>query len=503
MNRALTWLLLQPVFLLFALRKVTAPSFNYDEGFANVNAMRVGMGELPYLDFWSIYGPGTAYLLHGAHRLFGENLLTSRLVDAALVWALLNVLTALASRGLSSWLTWPAAMGMGLIFAGSRHIPGYAMTPALLLWALALLTLQRTGGEPPLRTPRLWMLGLLTVLCSLFRQDLGAYLALALFAALCWTDQGLRWRSRPAWVYGGAVALLGACCWLPWFLAAGWSEAFDLLVRTPAEVVRPQRQLPLPALSGPFNLVWAAVHVAPWVAVGSLALAWRQMRAPHDKAWLTAVAVSGGLVCLQAYNRADPIHVAPGLYAVALLVFACLGAQARMAQAMTSRWALGVSFAAVLSVSVLLNWRSLPIDPPCAESLARAHCIADNPDQARMVRHVQQQLPAGEPVWVANTRNQAVHYNDVLIYFLMGRPVPTYWHEMHPGVTTEAPTQARIIEELERHQIRHVILVDIPPSSEPNLSARGGNGVALDAHVRAHFLPVQTFGSYQLLARKP
>ncbi|MEY4428309.1 MAG: hypothetical protein RLZZ182_998, partial [Pseudomonadota bacterium] len=26
MNRALTWLLLQPIFLLFALRKITAPS---------------------------------------------------------------------------------------------------------------------------------------------------------------------------------------------------------------------------------------------------------------------------------------------------------------------------------------------------------------------------------------------------------------------------------------------------------------------------------------------
>ena len=53
----------------------------YDEGIVLTGAMRVVAGQVPYRDFYFIYGPAEIYILAGLFKLFGPSLLAERLFD--------------------------------------------------------------------------------------------------------------------------------------------------------------------------------------------------------------------------------------------------------------------------------------------------------------------------------------------------------------------------------------------------------------------------------------
>ena len=52
----------------------------YDEGFALTNAIRVMRGDIPFLDFWSVYPPGTSYSLALFISIFEPTIETSSAV---------------------------------------------------------------------------------------------------------------------------------------------------------------------------------------------------------------------------------------------------------------------------------------------------------------------------------------------------------------------------------------------------------------------------------------
>ncbi len=60
------------------------PALNlYDEGLVLVGAERVFNGEVPYRDFWTMYGPGQFYLTSLLYSLFGISDLVLRFSDIA------------------------------------------------------------------------------------------------------------------------------------------------------------------------------------------------------------------------------------------------------------------------------------------------------------------------------------------------------------------------------------------------------------------------------------
>ena len=55
-----------------------------DEGLVLTNAERIRAGEVPYRDFWTMYGPGYFYALAGLFSLVEPTILVARLFDTAL-----------------------------------------------------------------------------------------------------------------------------------------------------------------------------------------------------------------------------------------------------------------------------------------------------------------------------------------------------------------------------------------------------------------------------------
>ncbi|MCL5998623.1 MAG: hypothetical protein M1546_21580, partial [Chloroflexi bacterium] len=70
----------------------------YDEGLIVLGAERVLNGQIPYRDFWTMYGPGQIYILAGLFKLFGVSLITERIYDLIVRSLLALALYLLAAR---------------------------------------------------------------------------------------------------------------------------------------------------------------------------------------------------------------------------------------------------------------------------------------------------------------------------------------------------------------------------------------------------------------------
>lgn len=496
--------------LALALRKLLEPSFNYDEGFANVNAMRIGNGEWPYLDFWTVYGPANSWMLRGLHAITGENLLASRLLDVVICWGLLHLMVKAFSPKDRPGLRWLALAMVSLIFMGSHHMPSYAMTPTMLLCVVTLLLLRKVVDDAPLPPSQVsaWLLGGLIIMTSLFRQDVGAYLLVSCLVAVL----AVQWDRLVQTLvrFAVPVACLGLLAWGALLATHDPLAVIQHLLIDPATVLQTQRKLPLPDVWSRPDRVWLSLYGAPTLLVGTLLSCWRawlpSQAAPAWRASLAFCITLGLLLILQTRSRADVLHATPSLYWLGGAVLICLQRVAQPSWAPMARWGHSAATAATLALSaglVLAAWNRLPFKHGCQQAYERASCVQPTPGQAEMVALVRKVSKTNEPIFVANRTNQNIGTNDVLFYFLAGRPVASRWHEMHPGIATERANQLRMIQDLEKKKVQTVVLVNMPPSTEPNASRWGGNGTELDAFIAQHFKPVTSFGRYQLLQRAP
>jgi hypothetical protein len=121
-----------------------------------------------------------------------------------------------------------------------------------------------------------------------------------------------------------------------------------------------------------------------------------------------------------------------------------------------------------------------------------------------LTRYVRARVPSGRPVFVANPRFDLVHVGNPLVYVLVGRPNPTRYDVMQPGVVTTAPVQREIIGDLERTRPRLVIrwLSPVADQPEDNGAGRSSGVRLLDHYIERAYVPQRRFGDYLILARR-
>ena len=137
----------------------------------------------------------------------------------------------------------------------------------------------------------------------------------------------------------------------------------------------------------------------------------------------------------------------------------------------------------------------LTLDPP------RGAHIVTGPEAAVMqaaIRYVEGIVPPADRIFVGNAQHDNLVLNDVMFYFLAGRRSGTRYHELVPGVATTAEVQTRIVQDLETHRVRYVVLRADPgyaPSSE-------GGAEVLDRFIRAKFVTLEVFGNYSVWRKR-
>lgn len=527
---------------LFAI-PLRTPLNIYDEGLALVGGLRVYNGEIPFGDYWAIYPPAQSYALAAVFRVAGISVLAERVYDSLVRLALVVVVYFVSSslvtvsQGMPRG-KWIPTVSIAMILAAATFY-GYAMFPALLFAFLALMLFFLAVQ----RAQNIWLLaaGLSIGVTALFRIDTAVYVSGGIFVALLLTTLHTQmpegsWRQDiwdKSWRLAAAALLLIVPIygWLAWNGNAG--QMFNNLLVFPATTFHDVRHLPYPSLSLDWSRwqqrnIWLAQidwTVGEWLRfylpifsyllsalliLMTLAVRlWQKRSMPQRHIYASAILVLGVGLFIQAMSRYDGIHALPTSLPTVLL----LGWL--WSELVVQRWwrpvfayfpgILSLPALVVYGILPLLMWASLAYRfPPitCYSTIPRASCAPVSQDATKVIEALQDRSKENQSVFVASATHDRIFVNDVSLYFLAERPIPTRYHELHPGVVTTLPVQQEIINELQTNEVKWLFVVDWPNPNEPNDSAKSSGITNLDEYIRSNYRAIEQFGIYQLWEKK-
>lgn len=488
-------------------------------------------GGIPYRDFWTLYAPGHFYLLAGLLALFGRHSWLCGLaagtcfaVSVPLVYGMLRQLGA--SR---AWAVVGAVLPLGAALTTPyyRQFGTYAPTLVLLLLAWRSYLHRLANGEAP---ARLFSTGLWLGAAALCKHDVAAYSAIAMASGLLLDGALKREAARSArsvgWMALGALLVFG-----PPMLAlaslAGHEMFRDVFV-FPATTFRFARPEHYPDLLprvlfehfGSRRALffaacrWASFALTLAVAVvgGLLALTRRRVvGAARDlRPAFLALAVAFALHFAAAHIQINTHIISLALFAVALaaaLDARWVGARRRRALLLAAGVGWVASFVAEPVLTPLLNLREGPL---VALGIPGARSVRVFPRDAEHLRElraiVDAHVPPGDPIFVAEARNDIVINNAVDLYYLLNRPGATRYYEMHPAVTDTTPVQREIVDDLQARRPRLVLLRKEFKDSELDHFERNlrrhvpdvGSKI-LDTYLRRHYQQIAVLGRIRVM----
>jgi len=501
----------------------------YDEGVVLVGAERVMRGEVPYRDFWTLYAPGQFYVVSWLFGLFGVSDLVLRMYGIVIKALIVLLAWLLMGRFARPAAALGGAFAVLLLLTGA-HNYGFPVFPALAL-SLAALTLLADAYR--IRT-RFWLMAACIATTVLFRQDLGAYAALAIAVGYaCEPGQRLSGARRLRRMAGflAAVALLLApfALWLLWSVPS--ADLFAQLVEFPLRQYPITRALPFPlTLSTPEGHAWFhpatlsrfAVYAPFVVSVWALLLCYRRQRSGDAVERGGTVGVGVALVAmnllftLKGLVRVEPLHMMQSLVLSTVIIAmvvsrddlsrprrrwpvasAGLIAALMLPSAAFGGWAITKSVIELASEENNLLVRCL------RPQLPRLRCAAVDEDTLNAVQYVQRHTSADDAIYVGTYRHDRIVANAVALYFVAERRPFTRWHELHPGLQTGAVVQQSMLDEIDRQPPRLVVLTALGASSnEPNESSRSSGVRLIDAALDAQYVETTRFGENLILQKR-
>ena len=480
----------------------------YDEGFALTNAVRVQRGETPFVDFWTVYPPGTSDVLAFFFTILEPSMAVSRSVH--ILWTSLLVVFAymllrnVAEKLMASLASLLLAFWVLLIMPSS-----YSMVPAVALSLASIYFLIRgVSGD---FTGHYLLAGVIGGGVVIFRHDVSAYLflsSLTYFGLTLIRKQSAldttAYRQSTVYLSAYLLAAMGVVILIAY--RSGIALFLQEAIVFPALIQRDHRFLPFPAflsLGGPSldAARWLLAWLGP-LTLCSIAFWFKFAGNRLSEASVGVICISWTMSLLllpQAHGRLDHIHTTPHMIFLILAVSASLTA--------TIGSALRVALPIVLSIVILIH--STTILSPYLSSRVISQCLlgpgcnVDWPDQTAALNFINQNFPSDEPVFVGNRRHDRIHTNDALLYFRLKRPIPTRWNEMHPGEATTKLAQEAMVRELNTNSVRVAVLVDMPSGLEKNASQESTKVFVLDTYLFRHFTPVWRQGRYTVMERVP
>jgi len=480
----------------------------YDEGFALTNAIRVMRGDVPFLDFWSVYPPGTSYSLALFFSIFEPTIETSRAVH--LVWVCLLIASAhrLLMATLSTPLNYVATALVGL-WSCVGILPASSMAPALAL-ALVCIAAFIKGY---LVKGALWITvgGLAGGLIVFFRHDVSFYLFSSFLVCYCVLSLKTTKTEGPAardfilrfsliYLITTLLALTAI------IIRSGITPFIEQALIFPAMIQREQRFLPFPG----FTSIWdQSIDLSRWLlawltpCILSVAILFvATVRRHICEISLITITITWMMTLLllpQALGRLDLPHVTPSMIFLVIMTFSTASALLQIANVGTRISVLAIVTALIFYS--IVSTVSLARVEDVARCLTDANCSRTHDDQTAVVDFINQNVPPDEPIFVGNLRHDRIHINDALLYFLLNRPIPTKWNEMHPGEVTTAQVQTKMVEQLKQNKVSVVILVDMPSGYESNASEISSSVFVLDTYLWRNFSSRWRHGRYTVMLR--
>ncbi len=492
----------------------------YDEGLIDYGAQRVAEGEVPYKDFWTMYGPGQFYALAAFFKLFGSSILTARLFSVLVRSCFLVLVFLLFKRCASRFFSVTCWLSL-LLWLGAYGFYGYPVFGSLLFSMASLLFFLKwlsgygSGSEGSLK----WLAasGGVAGLTALFRHDVGFYLVLA-ESSTCLLYLFSRRQSEAvpaqaillpaarsilAIVLGAVGVLLPVTIYL--LCTVGTADLlFDLFV-FPATIYPEMRSLPFP-ISDQTYFIPLIVFVLSLV----LAVMLYVKKQRDTLFWIQIPLTLFGILLLNlARVRPDLIHIMPSVLLSLMVLFCLILFLVKRFLKQKIYVAVGAAIAVVLflfpALKATLGTTSGSVftwPERAAHKIEKAAFFNLWRPQAMAVEYIQSQVAEGESIFVGNSRHDTIGSNDALFYFLCERNCATRYHELHPGHATTLEVQEEIVSSLRKNSVAYAVVVaGFEGKESQNLSSVSSEVRLLDRYLKEHFHPVKRFGPYLILKR--
>ena len=277
----------------------------YDTGITASSGTFILNGQVPYRDFWLLYGPLSGYISAALTWLAGPNLVVLHSASYVVL-----ILTAVVGQRLvrrrvgpvSSAVIATCAVAIPLVDVG-LGLWSWSIAMLFALSAVAVAVDRRTGRGADV------IVGALLAMAILTRLDVGAYAVIAVTIAFR--------RIRPSFV-AAAIVLPVAIAFI---VVAPWPALFEQMVWYPIVGPRTFRGTPVPDLllignDSTFRtwiLYWGPIAIIAGVLVARL----RGRRLTRGE---TALLILALLCRLQAFGRPDDAHSAQAAVPAMLLI---------------------------------------------------------------------------------------------------------------------------------------------------------------------------------------
>jgi hypothetical protein len=518
----------------------------YDESLVLFGADRVLHGEIPFRDFWSIYGPGAYYVLAGLFRIFGETAFVGRVADVVVKTAIVAIAYLIVRTFGARAIALVAASFVLLLLVRLANY-GVPLFVAIFAAMAALYGLRMAAARG---SPRLAAVsGALAAVGLLYRHDLGIYCVLVCALFLWRVRIDVRPRLAAAdslvapFVWGLGAMLLPAVIYLG--LNVPLTDLSFNLVTVPLAVYPSARALPLVPVS-PILAAAVAQRSLPVfmeldvyfpfvVAVVLAALEARRLlgrrfrggdgsavQRPSDDLtdlFFRVLLLLHVLFIAKGWVRFSEVHMGAALVTTVVTV-ACAAARSRSPWPPRLVVASGLVILGLLVVkpskyaaSNLVRGISVPLGEAqwglvahrlCRDaSLPRIRCLALDEDRVAVARFLLDNRGSDTRLYVGAGRHDKLYAGGVVLYFAAEAKAVTRWHDLHPGVQTRLTIQREMVGEMESSPPPFIVVdTTWDDTIEPNTSALSSGVVVLDEFLRRGYSPAFRSGAIAVLTRR-
>lgn len=216
----------------------------YDEGLILAGAELIQEGKFPYLDFWTIYSPGQFYITSYFFSVFGNTILTSRILFAIIASTLSIIIFSLVAKKQGSLRAYVVLATLILLIVSYKPYSRAVLTALPLAIGsayLLLLWFEQTNHKFILFS------GVLLGFTAFFRQDIASYLFILNLLIISITNWKIRKEKLfPALSLYSLGFIAGLILYLPLIFQMGFNTIYQHLFEIPSQIFAQHRSLPLP-----------------------------------------------------------------------------------------------------------------------------------------------------------------------------------------------------------------------------------------------------------------
>ena len=505
-----------------------------------IGAERILAGQIPYRDFWTLYAPGSFYLLAFFFRIFGTHLVVEYAAASTFCAAALcmyfRLITYLVNKTVTALVC--TAIVLAAIFSTHYYLKLGPYPPTLFL-VMSGMYLSICYFREDSRF-KLACAGIVIGLAILIKHDVAVYSAVAISSGLVVHNvinslslfQAIRSTVVDLAIFLATAAII-AIPVLSYFAYLAGTDMWQDLIVFPGTVFRFARPEHYPMLipigiydewrlKMLFNLFRYVQFNLPLIiflfGIFSMGLAFGKQRSEYVAPG-TIFIVAFLFHYSSAHVQINTNIISLSLYAAALggLSYRLLD-QYEFAGQYRSFASFGGLIATLWIVAILTQQlyeqQIAKTEPLTRSNLPKISGImipSEKYDHMVELKNLIDEIaPDNQPVFLGLHRHDVTVIGDSETYFILDRINPTRHDQLHPGIVDRADFQRQIIHDLENLNVNTVLLAHIfsdetldrvKAARRANLPETGG--LLLDKYIDNHFTNVQTIGRHDVLRRRP